>query len=403
MAVSKKSSPVGLILLLIFFFVAGVIIAFTSGAAQKFQQSRSNADVAPIALSFSTGAVQNGVTPLTLNATSAIGVGFAEIDLTFDKTKLQLAGEMTKSSVLTFIDSKTSMANANSTGTIQILLGLDPNNSASPGMGTFDLVTIPFKSATATQQTAAVTVDTAKTYFVDLASNNLGYNGISYTFGSPTTVPSTNPTVTTAATNTPTRAATATPTKSPTPTLTRTPTPRVTVTATLTPRVTATPTGSVVCWNRVTSNNGQLYWPNGCKGTPNADICTQVVVPLTSSEITQYDAWVSAGSPMYQGCGTVSPTTKPSNTPSPTIRPSNTPTTMTRPTSTPVAGNSPTPTMTSGTPTPTPVIIPNPPAWWFVIPEPLRNFLEQLYVWVFFFRQSSTQSNLLEGLPTPTP
>lgn len=55
-------------------------------------------------------------------------------------------------------------------------------------------------------------------------------------------------------------------------------------------------------------------------------------------------------------------------------------------------------------PTPTPSsFIANPPGWWFLIPEPLRNFLEQLYVWVFLFRQPTGFMNLLEGLPTPSP
>ncbi len=55
------------------------------------------------------------------------------------------------------------------------------------------------------------------------------------------------------------------------------------------------------------------------------------------------------------------------------------------------------------TPTPTQSFITNPPSWWFMIPTPLRNFLEQLYVWVFLFRQPTSMINLLQGIPTPLP
>ena len=91
MATTKKSSKFGLILMLLLFFLAGVIIAFTSGAAQKRQQTESRADVAPIALSFTRGNLQNGTVSVVMNANSGnVGIGFAELDFTFDRTKIVL-------------------------------------------------------------------------------------------------------------------------------------------------------------------------------------------------------------------------------------------------------------------------------------------------------------------------
>lgn len=61
---------------------------------------------------------------------------------------------------------------------------------------------------------------------------------------------------------------------------------------------------SATCWDQVYVQNNELLWPNGCKGAP-ADptiFCTQALVPLTDSEISQYYAWVRAGKPANDLC-----------------------------------------------------------------------------------------------------
>lgn len=111
--------------------------------------------------------------------------------------------------------------------------------------------------------------------------------------------------------------------------------------ATATPIVTPSPTPlPVVCWSRVVvPTTGSPYWPNGCKGSPISQACSQVIVTLTADEIAGYNSWVAAGRPAIPGC------TNPSPTPSPTA--------TVRPTTTPVV-----------TPSPTPVVItPNPVNW----------------------------------------
>ncbi len=67
-----------------------------------------------------------------------------------------------------------------------------------------------------------------------------------------------------------------------------------------------------ICWNRVITFNDTYNWPNSCKGSPRTDqICTQILVPLTSAEISGYNEWISLGSPYIPGCGGPVPTTSP--------------------------------------------------------------------------------------------
>jgi hypothetical protein len=48
--------------------------------------------------------------------------------------------------------------------------------------------------------------------------------------------------------------------------------------------------------------------------------------------------------------------------------------------------------------------LPNPPVWWWSVPEDLRNFLDQLYLLNYYFGRTSNLQYLLEGvIPTPTP
>lgn len=72
-----------------------------------------------------------------------------------------------------------------------------------------------------------------------------------------------------------------------------------------------------VCWNRVSGTEGNLYWSDGCKGRPHTNqVCTQVLVPLSSEEKTGYDQWIASGKPSIPGCDGVAQIT-----PSPTCSP----------------------------------------------------------------------------------
>ncbi len=64
------------------------------------------------------------------------------------------------------------------------------------------------------------------------------------------------------------------------------------------------------------------------------------------------------------------------------------------------------PTITSKPPTPTSksYTLPPRPFWWNQIPSNLRDFLEELYILVFYFHRQSNLQHLLKGVfPTPTP
>lgn len=51
-----------------------------------------------------------------------------------------------------------------------------------------------------------------------------------------------------------------------------------------------------------------------------------------------------------------------------------------------------------------PGVIPNPPPWWSQIPQKLKDFIELIYIWVFYFHRTAEFQYLLDGIvPTPTP
>lgn len=81
----------------------------------------------------------------------------------------------------------------------------------------------------------------------------------------------------------------------------------------------ATAEPTEICWNRVIYFNNTYNWPNSCKGNPRIDlVCTQVLIPLTTTEIAGYKQWVGSGSLPIPGCGT-SPTATPISSPTPPL------------------------------------------------------------------------------------
>lgn len=59
----------------------------------------------------------------------------------------------------------------------------------------------------------------------------------------------------------------------------------------------------IVCWNRVVQEDDVLYWRDGCRGNPSADMmCTMALIELTESEVESYRTWVRAGSQTPNEC-----------------------------------------------------------------------------------------------------
>lgn len=75
-------------------------------------------------------------------------VGFARVELKFDQTAVQLRGEITGGSELDNLISKTSMADANSTGNILLVVGLTIENRDTPPSGILTLGRLPFTAVT---------------------------------------------------------------------------------------------------------------------------------------------------------------------------------------------------------------------------------------------------------------
>jgi len=172
------------------------------------------------------------------------------------------------------------------------------------------------------------------------------------------------------------------------------------------------PHKSTPCGTDVTSIIPSFHFMSAAKYLdPNlvGSLCSDTQpTPIPTSKPTN--------TPTNKPLPTATPTTRPLPTNTPIIVPSATQTP--RPTNTPFVTSTPNPTQVPSTPTtiptPTEILLPTPtptlppittyPGWWNLIPSPLRNYLEQLYYWVFYFRRASDNAHVLEGVfPTPTP
>ena len=77
----------------------------------------------------------------------------------------------------------------------------------------------------------------------------------------------------------------------------------------------------IICWNKAVEVDGQLQWPDSCKGEPTTTApiaCAQLLVPLTDDEIMQYNDWVAIGKPYIPDCGIPMATPTPDYYSSPT-------------------------------------------------------------------------------------
>jgi hypothetical protein len=133
-------------------------------------------------------------------------IGFVRAVLTFDRTRINLASEITTTASLNQVDSnnnpwiiRTSRTDANNSGKIILVLGLKPNSTAPTG--NFELAKLPFTAVTTTSNlSTAINFDSADIQLVNLSVNQLAFTSKSASItlnpSGPTNTPAPNPTAT---------------------------------------------------------------------------------------------------------------------------------------------------------------------------------------------------------------
>lgn len=139
---------------------------------------------------------------VNLWVTSDKPVGFVAVDVTFDKAKVQLAQEITlTNSVLTRKIKVSSMAEANTSGKLTVVLGIDPTAKASAPAGNFAFASVTFKPMVTTNLTTGLSYTLSASQLVDL--NAIPFT-LSSSAGSLVLNPPASPTPTPTSTPTPT-------------------------------------------------------------------------------------------------------------------------------------------------------------------------------------------------------
>lgn len=176
------------------------------------------------------------------------GIAFANVQLNFDPAKIQLASEITipAGSPLQNVSVKSTMAEANSSGQITLVVGLppvDPPNPIIPATGDFPFADMVFRVISpAVGDTASIATSATGIQIVDLTPTSISYTGGSVTLNLNPPTPTLTPLPTATPTPLPTATPTPRPTSTPTPRPTATPTPLPTPTPTPRPTNTPTPT-----------------------------------------------------------------------------------------------------------------------------------------------------------------
>lgn len=179
-------------------------------------------------------------------------VAFSDTELSFNPKLVKMTQEVSFTDKLTRKIKVTSMSEANTTGKISIVVGLDPANIASPPSGAFEIANVAFDANTSMQNaTSSVNFETTGMQMVstDQSVFSLTATGLNLTVNpiptpSPSGTPSATPTPTPTEIPTPTPTASPTPTPTPTSTASPKPTPTVTPTPTRTPTPTPKPTAT---------------------------------------------------------------------------------------------------------------------------------------------------------------
>jgi hypothetical protein len=211
-------------------------------------------------------------------------VGFVRISFAFDKTKINLSGEITHSLPFDTEIEKTSMVDANKLGAARIVVAVTPSKAALAPSGTFEVAQIPLHVLSTTSNDATVVIfNKDDIQLVDMQNHVLSstIENPAYTLNlSETPTDTQTPPVTTTSTpfvtNTITPSNTVASTNSPTVTFTPIPTNTNTPTVTLSP--TNTPTSTPTPTQTLTPTSTQ---------TPVPTATSDVKPATTTNEITQ--------------------------------------------------------------------------------------------------------------------
>jgi hypothetical protein len=213
-------------------------------------------------------------------------VGFADIEIQFNPNLVKLTKEIVLKDRLTKVIKVSTMAEANSTGKISIILGLDPSQINNPPKDPFQVATVSFNSNTSDQNVSTeISFDNDSTQIVALdttvftiTSSNLNLN--------------INPTPTPIATTSPTESPSTSKEPSATPdsnvVLTESPTPSPEATSSIAPTPSptassATETNQSNTTSTSTSSNTSSNSPN--TSSKNGDINNDNVVDIRDLSI----------------------------------------------------------------------------------------------------------------------
>jgi len=213
-------------------------------------------------------------------------VAFSDVELSFDPKLVKMTNEIVLKGGLARKIKVTSMADANATGKISIILGLEPSGLGNPPLGAFQIADLTFDSNTSSKDVStkiAFTDPGMQLVSVDQTVFNLSTTGIDLNINK--TIPTPGPTETPTAT----------------PTSTLTPTPSITPIQTPTPNPTSTPT----------SVPSQTPTP-----TP-----TSTSVPVPTKTPTPVPTPTKTPTPVPTATPTKSPTPVPTPTKTPTVAP----------------------------------------------------------------------------------
>lgn len=109
-------------------------------------------------------------------------VGFIDLDITFDKSKLTITKEPSFSVNSTNTVSVTDMATANTSGRITFVAGVDPTKISTAPSGTFQIGSIEFTNKSSfTSGTTTIGIQTSESQFVDMDATPFTISSINTT------------------------------------------------------------------------------------------------------------------------------------------------------------------------------------------------------------------------------
>lgn len=116
-------------------------------------------------------------------------IGFSRVKVSFNPQKIKLASEAIQTNTLATVLEKTTMAQANTTGTLILALGLATFDKATPPTGTFEIARLPFTTvSTIKNDSTTVTIDNADIQIAEMAQSALPHTTTGITINLNTSV-----------------------------------------------------------------------------------------------------------------------------------------------------------------------------------------------------------------------